>query len=197
MQSAPTSLSTSPTPAHDSGGRAIRNENNLTRALNIVEDDTSTYYVIGYAPADAGDRTKPREINVRVTRPVTLGSATAVNLGTIEMEHYAHGGDAAIAAGCASCHVHETGELELSVTTTGCSLCHAESLDGSKPEGCRLCHTDPGHVALTSQNVPVLHSELPWIGVQAANELANGEITRWIDGGENPIPGIVRHLFRR
>ena len=54
--------------AHDSGGRAIRNENNLTRALNIVEDDTSTYYVVGYAPTDAGDRTKPREINVRVTR---------------------------------------------------------------------------------------------------------------------------------
>lgn len=90
--------------------------------------------------------------------------AGTVALGTIEMEHYAHGGDDAIAAGCASCHVHETGELDLSVTTTGCSLCHAESLDGSKPEGCRLCHTDPGHVALTSQNVPVLHSELPWIG---------------------------------
>ena len=55
--------------ANDSGGRAIRNENNLTRALNIVEADTSTYYVVGYAPSDAGDRTKPREISVRVTRP--------------------------------------------------------------------------------------------------------------------------------
>ncbi|MDQ3170767.1 MAG: VWA domain-containing protein [Acidobacteriota bacterium] len=54
--------------ANDSGGRAIRNENNLTRALSLVEDDTSTYYVVGYAPADAGDRTKPREIDVRVTR---------------------------------------------------------------------------------------------------------------------------------
>ena len=54
--------------ATGSGGRAFRNENNLTRALDIIEDDTSTYYVLGYAPSDAGDRSKYRPLKVRVTR---------------------------------------------------------------------------------------------------------------------------------
>src|SRR5690606_32656438 len=90
------------------------------------------------------------------------GGAQTVSLGTTTLEHRNHGGANALAAGCASCHMHQTGELELAVTTTGCALCHAASLDGSTADGCRLCHENPGHVALTSQGVPVMHSELPW-----------------------------------
>jgi hypothetical protein len=43
-------------------------------------------------------------------------------------------------------------------------LCHAASLDGSDADGCRLCHTSPAHVALSSQGVPVMHGDMPWIG---------------------------------
>jgi hypothetical protein len=85
-------------------------------------------------------------------------------LGAVALVHREHAGDTALAAGCAACHAHERGEQELAVTTTGCALCHAESLDGVEAGGCRLCHTDPEHVALTSQGVPVMHTELPWIG---------------------------------
>ena len=108
----------------------------------------------------------------RGTRPATAdacrdchdsGVAT-VSLGGITIEHHDHGGADALVADCAACHTHPSGDLELGVTTTGCALCHAASLDGASAEGCRLCHTDPAHVALTSQNVPVMHSDLPWIG---------------------------------
>ena len=54
--------------ATGSGGRAIRSENNLGRALGIIEDDTSTYYVLGYAPPEEADRTKYRPLQVRITR---------------------------------------------------------------------------------------------------------------------------------
>lgn len=91
------------------------------------------------------------------------GAAT-VSLGSITIEHRNHGGPDALAADCAACHIHARGHLELAVSTTGCALCHAANLDGASAEGCRLCHTDPAHVAITSQNVPVMHSELPWIG---------------------------------
>jgi hypothetical protein len=87
-----------------------------------------------------------------------------VSLGTITMDHYDHGDGEGVAAGCAACHTHSSGRFELAVTTTGCALCHAANLDGSSAEGCRLCHTDPAHVALTSQNVPVVHTAMPWIG---------------------------------
>ncbi|HEX6132378.1 MAG TPA: cytochrome c3 family protein [Longimicrobiales bacterium] len=92
------------------------------------------------------------------------GAARTVSLGAIPLEHENHAGDSATAAGCASCHTHARGDLELDVTTTGCALCHAASLDGSGADDCRLCHTDPAHVALTSQSVPLMHSDLPWIG---------------------------------
>jgi hypothetical protein len=80
------------------------------------------------------------------------------------MEHRDHGGAGALAADCAACHTHSTGEFELTVTTTGCALCHAANLDGATGESCRLCHTDPSHVSLTSQSVPVVHTAMPWIG---------------------------------
>lgn len=92
------------------------------------------------------------------------GGPRTVALGAIPLEHENHAGDTATAAGCASCHTHERGDLELNVTTTGCALCHAGNLDGSGADDCRLCHTDPAHIALTSQSVPLMHADLPWIG---------------------------------
>lgn len=51
--------------ASATGGLFIRNENRLDRALAKIEDDTSSYYVIGYAASsDAG----ARKVSVRVTR---------------------------------------------------------------------------------------------------------------------------------
>lgn len=67
--------------ATGSGGRAFRSENNLTRALDIIEDDTSTYYVLGYAPSDAGDRSKYRPLKVRVTREGPAGNDARVRHG--------------------------------------------------------------------------------------------------------------------
>lgn len=89
------------------------------------------------------------------------GEAT---LGTVRMQHVAHGGDTAIAAGCAACHTHDSGERELTTTTAGCTLCHAASLDASEPADCRLCHGGPQHLGFTSQGVAIPHAELPWIG---------------------------------
>jgi len=55
--------------AFGSGGLSIRDENNLDRALRRIEDDTSTFYVLGYAAPP--DRAQPgfRRLTVRVRRP--------------------------------------------------------------------------------------------------------------------------------
>ncbi|HEV3484366.1 MAG TPA: VWA domain-containing protein [Vicinamibacterales bacterium] len=55
--------------AVDTGGFAIRNENNFSRALDLIERDSSTYYVIGYRPANPAEDGKFRRIDVRVTQP--------------------------------------------------------------------------------------------------------------------------------
>lgn len=51
--------------ASATGGLYIRNENRLDRALARIEDDTSSYYVIGYA---ASSDAASRKISVRVKR---------------------------------------------------------------------------------------------------------------------------------
>ena len=55
--------------AVDTGGFAIRNENNFGRALDEIQQDAGTYYVIGYAPTKEGFDGKYRAISVKVTRP--------------------------------------------------------------------------------------------------------------------------------
>ena len=92
------------------------------------------------------------------------GGPRNTSIGPVSFPHRDHGGDTAVVSGCASCHTHDRGNQELAVTTTGCALCHAASLDGAEAAGCQLCHTDPTHAALTSQGVPVVHGDLPWIG---------------------------------
>jgi VWFA-related protein len=55
--------------AVDTGGFAIRNENNFGRALDDIQKDAGTYYVVGYTPAKETFDGKYRAISVKVTRP--------------------------------------------------------------------------------------------------------------------------------
>ena len=55
--------------AVDTGGFAIRNENNFGRALDEIQQDAGTYYVISYAPANELFDGKYRTISVKVGRP--------------------------------------------------------------------------------------------------------------------------------
>jgi len=55
--------------AADTGGYVIRNTNDFAGALAEVADDTSRYYVLGYAPAEQAAEGTYRRIEVRVKRP--------------------------------------------------------------------------------------------------------------------------------
>ena len=55
--------------AVDTGGFAIRNENNFGRALDEIQQDAGTYYLIAYSPANAAFDGKYRTIAVNVARP--------------------------------------------------------------------------------------------------------------------------------
>ncbi len=54
--------------AVDTGGLMIRNENNISRALDTIARDSGRYYVLGYVPADANFDGRYRPIEVRVKR---------------------------------------------------------------------------------------------------------------------------------
>jgi len=54
--------------AVDTGGIAIRNENNFGRALDEIQQDAATYYVVGYTPANHTFDGKFRKIDVSVKR---------------------------------------------------------------------------------------------------------------------------------
>jgi VWFA-related protein len=56
-------------PRRDTGGFAIRNENNIGRALDAIQKDAGTYYVIAYSPANNEFDGKYRAIDVKVSRP--------------------------------------------------------------------------------------------------------------------------------
>jgi len=55
--------------AFGSGGLSIRDQNRLGQALRTIEDDTSTYYVLGYAAPDGRQESQFRPLRVRVRRP--------------------------------------------------------------------------------------------------------------------------------
>ena len=55
--------------AVDTGGFAIRNENNFGRALDEIQHDAATYYVVGYTPVKEAFDGKYRSISVTVSRP--------------------------------------------------------------------------------------------------------------------------------
>jgi tetratricopeptide (TPR) repeat protein len=69
--------------AVDTGGMAIRNENNIGRALDVVAEDASTYYVIGYTPANQSWDGKYRAISVTVKR---LGVKVRARRGYLALE---------------------------------------------------------------------------------------------------------------
>lgn len=55
--------------ALDTGGMVIENENDLGRALDQIQRDAGTYYVIAYSPTNTNFDGKYRTINVSVRRP--------------------------------------------------------------------------------------------------------------------------------
>jgi Tfp pilus assembly protein PilF len=55
--------------AVDTGGFAIRNENNFGRALDEIQQDSGTYYVVSYTPSNTMFDGKYRAIDVGVDRP--------------------------------------------------------------------------------------------------------------------------------
>ena len=55
--------------AIDTGGFAIRNENNFGRALDEIQQDSATYYVVSYTPSNTTFDGKYRAIDVSVDRP--------------------------------------------------------------------------------------------------------------------------------
>jgi VWFA-related protein len=55
--------------AVDTGGMAIRNENNFGRALDVIQRDAGTYYVLGYTPTNQTFDGKYRAISASVKRP--------------------------------------------------------------------------------------------------------------------------------
>ena len=55
--------------AADTGGFAIRNENDFSRALREIADDTSSYYVLGYRLTHATFDGTLHHVTVRVNRP--------------------------------------------------------------------------------------------------------------------------------
>ena len=55
--------------AHDTGGRAFTDSNDLSLAIKQVQNDTQVYYVVGYFSANTKEDGKYRKIRVEVTQP--------------------------------------------------------------------------------------------------------------------------------
>jgi VWFA-related protein len=55
--------------AHDTGGKAFTDSNDLSLALTQVQKDTNVYYVLGYFSSNAKEDGKYRKIRVELTRP--------------------------------------------------------------------------------------------------------------------------------
>jgi len=64
---------------------------------------------------------------------------------------------------CARCHTHPDGDAPLVADRNGCSLCHADELDGDPPGECRSCHVSPQQRPRTDQGLAVAHDRVPWV----------------------------------
>jgi hypothetical protein len=51
------------------GGIAVVNQNDFSRALRRIDNETSDYYVLGYVSSNPDPLQKRRRIEVRVNRP--------------------------------------------------------------------------------------------------------------------------------
>jgi VWFA-related protein len=55
--------------AHDTGGRAFTDSNDLSLAIKQIQNDTQVYYVVGYFSTNTKEDGKYRKIRVEVTQP--------------------------------------------------------------------------------------------------------------------------------
>jgi VWFA-related protein len=69
--------------AVDTGGIAIRNENNFGRALDEIQADAGTYYVVSYVPSNTAFDGKYRSIDVTVSR---AGAKVRARRGYLALE---------------------------------------------------------------------------------------------------------------
>jgi VWFA-related protein len=69
MASFNNSQETLTTLAHDTGGQAFTDSNDLSLALQKVQQDTNVYYVLGYFSSNSKEDGKYRKIRIEVTRP--------------------------------------------------------------------------------------------------------------------------------
>jgi hypothetical protein len=51
------------------GGYAVVNQNDFSKALKRIDNETSDYYVLGYVSTNPDPTQKRRRIEVKVTRP--------------------------------------------------------------------------------------------------------------------------------
>lgn len=86
-----------------------------------------------------------------------------VTLATVRFTHLGHGATGSPEVGCAGCHTHSGGEEPLTAGSGTCGLCHEDAVSATRGEDCRLCHTTPDHLGMTSQGVQIPHRGLPWI----------------------------------
>src|SRR5262249_29949023 len=54
--------------ADETGGMAVVNQNDVTKALQRIDNETSDYYVLGYYSSNADPTKRRRQIDVKVTR---------------------------------------------------------------------------------------------------------------------------------
>jgi VWFA-related protein len=67
--------------AHETGGIAVVNQNDFSRALKRIDAETSDYYVLGYYSTNPDPLQRTRRIDVRVKRPgVNVWSRTSYTL---------------------------------------------------------------------------------------------------------------------
>ena len=55
--------------AEETGGRAIVNRNDFDKALDLIDADTSDYYMLGYYSTNTDPSRRRRTIEIKVRRP--------------------------------------------------------------------------------------------------------------------------------
>ena len=67
--------------AEQTGGTAVVNQNDFTKALKKIDGETSDYYVIGYYSNNPDALKRRRKLEVRTSRPgLTVASRTEYSL---------------------------------------------------------------------------------------------------------------------
>jgi VWFA-related protein len=157
--------------AVDTGGFAIRNENNFGRALDDIQRDAGTYYVVGYIPARDTFDGKYRAISVKVNRsgvkvrarrgylavqPAALLSASAPTPAAVSPKYPSAGG----------------------ASTPGGGGTKADLVTTEPP----LVPMSPGLIALPETTAVALPGEAPSIPDKTAS--AAGAVRARIDAGQ-------------